>query len=147
MKRFHVHVGVKDLGRSVKFYSTLFGVPPTRLERDYAKWMLDDPRVNFAISERGGGGLDHLGIQTEDGQELLGLAERLKAAGETTLDETATTCCYAKSDKSWVHDPDALRWETFYTFADATTYGEETFEVQTPLAAPSEIKPAPACCG
>lgn len=144
MKRLHVHVGVKDLEKSVKFYSTLFGATPTKIEKDYAKWMLEDPRVNFAISSWGAVGLSHLGVQTEDREELHQLAAQLKSAGETTVDETAATCCYAKSDKAWVTDPDGISWETFYTFGDATTYGE------TPKAPAQKIeaKPAPAaCCG
>jgi catechol 2,3-dioxygenase-like lactoylglutathione lyase family enzyme len=142
MKRLHVHVGVKDLAASVRFYSTLFGVAPAKIEQDYAKWMLEDPRVNFAISARGAEGVDHLGIQTEDRAELGLLAAQLKSAGEHTRDETATNCCYATSDKSWVRDPDGLLWETFYTFGEATTYGEVA-------AAPKlEARPAPAaCCG
>lgn len=144
MKRFHVHVGVQDLERSIEFYSTLFGQRPSKAEADYAKWMLEDPRVNFAISARGGAGVDHLGIQTEDRAELNALAAQLKSAGERTLDEQATTCCYAKSDKSWVEDPDGLRWETFYTFGEATTYG--VAETKHPASAPSK-QPAAACCG
>lgn len=144
MKRLHVHVGVKDLERSVKFYSTLFGAMPTKIEKDYAKWMLEDPRVNFAISNWGAVGLSHLGVQTDDKNELGLLAAQLKIAGEETIDESATTCCYAQSDKTWVTDPDGISWETFYTFGDATTYGE------APAASAPKIdaKPAPAaCCG
>ena len=106
MKRRHVHVAVEDLERSTAFYATLFGAPPSVVKDDYAKWMLDDPRVNFAIVARGrSSGLDHLGIQVDSAAELAELAGRLKLAGETTLDRTATTCCYAQSDKSWVNDP------------------------------------------
>jgi catechol 2,3-dioxygenase-like lactoylglutathione lyase family enzyme len=141
MKRLHVHVGVKDLVKSIKFYSILFGARPAKVEQDYAKWMLEDPRVNFAISARGAQGVDHLGIQAEDSAELGLLAAQLKQAGEKTLDQTATTCCYAKSDKSWVEDPDGLRWETFYTYGEATSYGED-------VAQPAAARPAPvACCG
>jgi catechol 2,3-dioxygenase-like lactoylglutathione lyase family enzyme len=125
MSRFHVHVRVADLERSIRFYRTLFGAEPSVLQPDYAKWMLDDPRVNFAISERAQpAGIDHVGIQVETGDELSALAQRLKSAGEITVDEENTSCCYAKSDKSWVHDPSGVRWETFYTFGEATTYGE-----------------------
>lgn len=138
MKRFHLHVGVDDLAKSIGFYSTLFGVGPDVTKPDYAKWMLDDPCVNFAISSRGSQpGVDHVGIQCEDGEELAVLATRLKAAGETTVDEEATTCCYARSDKSWVSDPSGIRWETFHTFGEATTYGEDA-----PHMSPS----AAACC-
>ncbi len=140
MKRFHVHVGVEDFGRSVDFYSTLFGAVPTVQKTDYAKWMLDDPKVNFAISERGReAGLDHVGIQVESREELDELAGRLKAAGETTQDQQATTCCYARSDKSWVRDPAGLRWETFFTFGEATAYGEDQPEA---FLAPK----ASSCC-
>lgn len=144
MKRLHVHVGVKDLERSVKFYSTLFGAKPTKIEKDYAKWMLEDPRVNFAISSWGAVGLSHLGVQTEDREELHQLAAQLKSAGEATVDEQAATCCYAKSDKAWVTDPDGISWETFYTFGDATTYGEAKAEATPPVVVKQN---AAACCG
>jgi catechol 2,3-dioxygenase-like lactoylglutathione lyase family enzyme len=144
MKRIHVHVGVKDLEKSIQFYSTLFGAKPAKVEKDYAKWMLEDPRLNFAISARGAEGVDHLGIQTEDRAELGLLATQLKLAGEKTLDQEAANCCYAKSDKSWVQDPDGLRWETFFTYGEATTYGEDDAAAFTPIAA----RPgAAACCG
>lgn len=126
MKRLHVHVAVDDLNKSVGFYSTLFGVAPSVTKADYAKWMLDDPKVNFAISSRGTAqGVDHLGIQVESDGELRELAGRLKAAGETTRDQEATTCCYAQSNKAWVNDPSGIRWETFFTFGEATAYGED----------------------
>jgi catechol 2,3-dioxygenase-like lactoylglutathione lyase family enzyme len=142
MKRLHIHVAVEDLTRSIGFYSTLFDAQPSVVKDDYAKWMLDDPRVNFAISDRARvTGVDHLGIQVDSGEELAVLAARLKAAGETTLDQEATTCCYAKSDKAWVNDPTGLRWETFFTFGDATAYGEDE-----PGAA-LKSQPAQACCG
>lgn len=139
MKRLHVHVAVDDLAKSKTFYATLFGVEPTVLKDDYAKWMLNDPRVNFAISSRGrAGGVDHLGIQTDTREELAEIAGRLKAAGEVTVDQEATTCCYAKSDKSWVNDPAGLRWETFHTFGESVAYGEDETATATPTA---------ACCG
>ena len=126
MKRLHVHLSVRDLAKSIGFYSTLFGADPVVREDDYAKWMLDDPRMNFAVSNRArAAGVDHLGIQVESGEELAELAGRLKAAGEVTRDQAATTCCYARSDKAWVDDPDGLRWESFFTFGAATTYGED----------------------
>ena len=141
MKRLHVHVAVEDLARSIGFYSTLFGAEPAVLKDDYAKWMLDDPRVNFAISDRARApGVDHLGIQVETGPELAELAGRLKAAGEVTRDQVATTCCYAKGDKAWVNDPSGIRWETFHTFGEATAYGEDE-----PDVAPA-TQPAAACC-
>lgn len=125
MKRLHIHVAVEDLSRSIGFYSTLFGAPPTVVKSDYAKWMLDDPRVNFAISDRGSArGIDHLGIQVDTREELSNLADRLKAAGEVTRDQDAATCCYARSDKSWVSDPSGVKWEAFYTSGEAVTYGE-----------------------
>jgi catechol 2,3-dioxygenase-like lactoylglutathione lyase family enzyme len=126
MKRLHVHVSVGDLDRSIAFYSTLFGAAPSVTKADYAKWMLDDPRVNFAISSgRGAGtGIEHLGIQAEDGAELREVYARLEAAGRPVLEEGATTCCYAKSEKSWVSDPDGLIWEAFHTIGEATVYGD-----------------------
>ncbi len=152
MKRLHVHVSVEDLGRSTEFYATLFGAQPTVVKDDYAKWQLDDPKVNFAISARGGRtGVDHLGIQVDEGAELVELSGRLKAAGETTFDQEAATCCYARSDKSWVSDPSGLRWETFHTFGEATTYGEDDVPAMTTAAAAccgaeSKAEPASACC-
>ena len=142
MKRLHVHVAVEDLAKSIGFYSTLFGARPVVLKDDYAKWMLDDPRVNFAISDRSRlTGVDHLGIQVESGEELAELAGRLKAAGEVTRDQEATTCCYARSDKAWVNDPGGLRWETFHTLGEATSYGED--EPGVALAAPTAASRAP----
>lgn len=139
MQRLHLHVSVPELAPSVRFYETLFGAPPTVLKDDYAKWLLDDPRVNFAISQRDRApGVDHIGIQTETPEELAALAGRLKAAGTETFDQEATTCCYARSDKTWVNDPAGVRWETFFTFGEATTYGED----------PAPVEPArSACCG
>ncbi len=121
MKRLHLHVAVDDLNRSIGFYSTLFASEPSVIKDDYAKWMLDDPKVNFAISTRAGAaGVDHLGIQVETDGELKELASRLKQAGEATRDQEATTCCYAQSNKAWVNDPSGIRWETFFTFGEAT---------------------------
>src|SRR6185369_2219888 len=126
MKRMHLHVSVPDLAQSIQFYSTLFGAPPSVVKDDYAKWMLEDPKVNLAISQRSRAvGVDHVGIQVESPAELAELADRLKSAGEVTLDQAATTCCYTLSDKSWVTDPAGVRWETFYTFGEATRYGED----------------------
>jgi catechol 2,3-dioxygenase-like lactoylglutathione lyase family enzyme len=143
MKRLHLHVSVPDLAQSIRFYEALFGAPPTVVKDDYAKWMLEDPRVNLAISQRGATlGVDHVGIQTDTAEELAVLATRLKAAGEKTFDEAAATCCYARSDKSWLSDPAGVRWETFFTFGEATTYGEDASVAA--LAAPGEA--AQACC-
>ena len=144
MKRLHLHVSVPDLAQSIQFYETLFGAPPTVVKGDYAKWVLEDPRVNLAISTHRTPGLDHVGIQVDSAAELGELAGRLKAAGAPTFDEENTTCCYARSDKSWVADPAGLRWETFFTHGEATTYGEgEAVAAIEAQAAPA----APACCG
>lgn len=139
MKRFHVHVAVESLADSVGFYSALFGAPPTVHKGDYAKWMLEDPRVNFAISQRGSGphGVEHLGLQVDSRDEFDTLGAQLKAAEMSVLPEEATTCCYAQSDKGWVRDPQGVVWETFYTFSDATTHH---------AAAGSDAAPAAAAC-
>jgi len=126
MKRLHVHIAVDDLNKSIAFYSTLFGALPSVVKPDYAKWMLEDPKVNLAISQRArNAGIDHLGIQVESDGELREIASRLKSAGATTVDQEATTCCYAQSNKAWVNDPSGVRWETFFTFGQATAYGED----------------------
>lgn len=141
MKRLHLHVTVPDLRQSIPFYETLFGAAPSVVKDDYAKWLLEDPRVNFAISTRDrAAGLDHVGIQVDSAAELSELSGRLKAAGAQTFDEEATTCCYAKSDKSWVSDPAGVRWETFFTFGEATTYGEDAAQAKLEAA-------TGACCG
>ena len=126
MKRLHVHVGVNDLDQSIRFYSTLFGSEPTVTKPDYAKWMLEDPRVNFAISagNHARKGIEHLGIQVESGDELGEVYGRLKSADRPVLEEGQTTCCYAKSEKSWVTDPDGVVWEAFFTNGEATVYGD-----------------------
>lgn len=125
MKRLHVHVSVADIAQSVRFYSTLFAAEPTVVKPDYAKWMLEDPRINFAISTRGGQtGLDHLGIQVETPDELHEVYGRLQAADRPVLEEGATTCCYAKSEKSWITDPQGVSWETFLTTGESTVYGD-----------------------
>lgn len=125
MKRLHVHVAVENVTDSVRFYSALFAVEPTVRKIDYAKWMLDDPRVNFAISQRSvDAGIEHLGIQAETAEELREVYGRLQAAGRPVFEEGATTCCYAKSEKSWVADPQGIAWETFLTTGESTMYGE-----------------------
>lgn len=126
MKRLHVHVGVENLEQSIRFYSTLFGSEPTVTKPDYAKWMLEDPRVNFAISagNHARTGIEHLGIQVESGDELGEVYGRLKAADRPVLEEGQTTCCYAKSEKSWITDPDGVVWEAFFTNGEATVYGD-----------------------
>jgi catechol 2,3-dioxygenase-like lactoylglutathione lyase family enzyme len=147
MKRLHVHVAVDNLEKSIGFYSTLFAARPSVVKPDYAKWMLDDPKVNFAISEHAGNraGIDHLGIQVETDDELRELASRLKAAGETTADQEAANCCYAKSNKSWVNDPSGVRWESFFTFGEATSYGEDMAPATKPEPV-SACGPGAACC-
>ena len=125
MKRLHVHVGVEDIDASIRFYSTLFGAEPSVTKADYAKWMLEDPRVNFAIStgQHAEKGIEHLGIQVESEEELAEVYARLRAADRPVLEEGATTCCYARSEKSWIADPDGVVWEAFLTEGDSTTYG------------------------
>ncbi len=139
MKRLHVHIAVEDLAASVRFYSALFAAEPGVLKSDYAKWMLQDPRVNFAISQRGAApGMDHLGIQVEDQAELDEVYARLRRAGGPVLEEGETTCCYARSEKSWIADPQGLMWETFLTSGESTVYGED--------AARSAPAAKSACC-
>ena len=126
MKRFHVHLHVDDLNRSIGFYSQLFAAQPARIESDYAKWMLEDPPVNFAISTRGSKpGIDHLGIQTDDAEELAVLKARAEAADMALLDEGTTTCCYARSDKHWVTDPQGIAWEQFHTLGSIPVFREQ----------------------
>jgi Glyoxalase/Bleomycin resistance protein/Dioxygenase superfamily len=165
MKRLHVHVSVDDLAHSVQFYSALFAAEPSVTKPDYAKWMLDDPRVNFAISSRSGeAGLDHLGIQVETPDELQEVYGRLKQADRPVLEEGATTCCYAQSEKSWITDPQGLSWETFLTTGESTVYGDSVDlgsirkvaasgnpALETPQGACCAPKPelaaTAACCG
>jgi catechol 2,3-dioxygenase-like lactoylglutathione lyase family enzyme len=140
MKRFHVNMRVADIAQSVRFYSVLFAAPPSVVKPDYAKWMLDDPRVNFSISTHGGApGIDHLGIQVESEGELREVYGRLQSAERPVIEEGATTCCYAKSEKSWVLDPQGVSWETFLTRGESTVYGDSR---------PSEYpdRPDAACC-
>jgi hypothetical protein len=124
MKRFHVHVAVADLEQSIGFYSILFASAPSVRKTAYAKWMLDDPRLNFAISQRGDKlGVNHLGLQVDDGAELTSLRDQLERADRNLVEQNATTCCYAKSDKYWVADPQGVAWETFHSLASAPVYG------------------------
>ena len=126
MKRIHVHLSVGDLADSIRFYTTLFAAEPSVVKDDYAKWTLDDPRVNFAISKRGGAnGIRHLGIQVEDANELAEVYSRLERADAPVSEEGATTCCYAKSEKSRVEDPQGVKWETFLTTGSSTVYGSD----------------------
>ena len=150
MKRLHVHVSVDDLAQSVQFYSTLFAAAPAVTKGDYAKWMLNDPRVNFAISTHSGGsGLDHLGIQVETPAELQEVYGRLRQADRPVLDEGATTCCYAKSEKSWITDPQGVSWETFLTTGESTVYGDSadlgTIRTTTAVCCTPET-PQGSCC-
>jgi catechol 2,3-dioxygenase-like lactoylglutathione lyase family enzyme len=159
MKRLHVHVAVNDIPRSIGFYSALFAAQPAVVKADYAKWMLDDPRVNFAISTRGREpGLDHLGIQVEDAGELNEVYARLREAGGNIVEQGETACCYAKSEKSWIDDPAGIAWETFLTTGESINYGDGTgentarvaHEKQSTCCVPqAAVAPAPAasaCC-
>lgn len=158
MKRMHVHVSVNDLAESIRFYSTLFAAEPAITKPDYAKWMLEDPRVNFAISTGASDthGIEHLGIQVENDAELAEVYGRLEAADRPVLAEGATVCCYAKSEKSWIADPQGVVWETFYTSGEAVNYGinPELHKLASDNAAPNaccapaiETKAASPCCG
>lgn len=161
MKRFHVHVTVKDIGESVRFYSKVFGVEPTVLEHDYAKWMVDDPRINFAISAHGGRstGVNHLGLQVDSDEELKGMRAQLAAADDGLTEESGVNCCYAKSDKYWVTDPQGIAWETWHNLGSVARYGEEQQrvdassrssgccppEIAEPVGA-SSVKRRSTCC-
>jgi hypothetical protein len=141
MKRMHVHVCVDNIENAVGFYSALFATKPAVVKHDYAKWMLDDPRVNFAISSRGGSpGLDHLGIQVESEDELHDVYSRLRGAGQNVIEQGKTTCCYAQSEKSWVDDPAGISWETFFTTGESTNYG-------TSFEKGARVAHTKACCG
>ena len=142
MKRFHAHVRVDDLESSVRFYSTLFGAEPAVLKPDYAKWMLDDPRVNFAITAGSTStGLDHLGLQVESDEDLATIAARLDAAGRSVVKQENASCCYARGNKGWVSDPSGISWETFHTFGESTVYGKDG----APRAARAEEQ-SESCC-
>ena len=152
MKRFHVHLHVEDLAQSIRFYSQLFAAEPARVEADYAKWMLDDPRVNFAISTRGTSpGLDHLGFQVDDAAELSELKARAASADMALLDEGATTCCYARSEKHWVTDPQGIAWEHFHTLGDIPMFNESSPTAAAGACCAPKAPAAPAskppCCG
>ena len=156
MKRLHVHVAVENLPQSIGFYSALFATHPAVVKTDYAKWMLDDPRVNFAISTRGrAAGLDHLGIQVENADELQEVYARLRQAGGDIVEQGQTACCYAKSEKAWIDDPAGIAWETFFTTGETTQYGDGSGERDARVAhakaccAPQQAEPALAAvaCG
>jgi catechol 2,3-dioxygenase-like lactoylglutathione lyase family enzyme len=152
MKRLHVHVSVNDIEDSIRFYRVLFAAEPSVVKPDYAKWMLEDPRVNFAISKRGAEpGIRHLGIQVENKPELTEVYERLLQAEGPIREDGATTCCYAKSEKSWIADPQGVQWETFLTTGESTVYSSEQASAAAPGACcePASVvpsKPAQKCC-
>ena len=152
MKRMHVNLSVKDLDASIEFYNSLFASEPDVVKVDYAKWMLDDPRINFAISTRGNKkGIDHLGIQVENDSELDEVYGRLKDAGAPVIEEGATTCCYAESEKSWIFDPEGIAWETFLTLGESPVYGNDMIkQVSTDSAcctpAQTPVKTGSSCC-
>jgi catechol 2,3-dioxygenase-like lactoylglutathione lyase family enzyme len=149
MKRFHVHMAVKDLAKSVRFYSTLFAAEPSVIKEDYAKWMLEDPRVNFAISNRGHAeGVNHLGFQVDSGEELVSLKDQLRSADAALVEQSAEACCYAKSDKYWVTDPAGVAWETFHTLSSVPVYGEDTHLSAEPAACcvPVKAEASEPCC-
>jgi hypothetical protein len=152
MKRFHVHVSVEKLEESIRFYSSLFGVAPTVVQPDYAKWMLEDPCVNFAISERGRQvGINHLGFQVDSDEELKAMRGQLATADAGLLEQTAAACCYALSDKYWVTDPQGVAWETFHTLESIPMYGEDSRNAHNeacciPLAPAESQEKAEACC-
>ena len=154
MKRFHVHMQVEDLQKSIQFYNQLFAAQPARQEADYAKWMLEDPRLNFAISSRGGKvGLDHLGFQVDDAAELAELKTRAESADMALLDQGNTSCCYARSEKHWLTDPQGIAWEQFHTLGNIPVFNESTQSAEVsaccaPEAAPATLVPEAqsACC-
>lgn len=148
MKRMHIHVGVEQLDQSIKFYNALFGTEPVKTKPDYAKWMLEDPRINFAISTRAGTtGVDHLGLQVDEDEELEELRERFKRADMSVFNEGETVCCYARSEKSWVADPSGVAWESYQTMADARAYTSDEPETESKLEdAESPARTLGGCC-
>jgi len=147
MKRFHVHLHVQDLQASIAFYSRLFSAQPARIETDYAKWMLEDPRVNFAISTRGSKpGLDHLGFQVDSAEELVEMKAAAQNADMAMLDEGETTCCYARSDKHWITDPQGVAWEQFHTLGDIPVFNEASQPASGAACCAPTQPTAAACC-
>ena len=143
MKRFHVNVSVADLGKSIEFYKTLFGEDPVIVKDDYAKWMLDDPRINFAINESTlARGVNHVGLQVDSAEELGEIQARLRAAQEKTFDQENAQCCYARSTKTWVRDPDSVSWETFVTHGQTTQYGNDLAPTDVEARIPADR----GCC-
>ena len=149
MKRFHVHVAVPDLAASIRFYSTLFGAEPSVVKDDYAKWMLDDPRVNFAISHRGSRvGINHLGFQVDEAAELEDIHGRLSAADAGVTAEKNASCCYARSDKYWTTDPAGVPWESFRSLGTVPFYNGETQDATNEACCrPEKAATAASCCG
>ena len=146
MKRMHIHVGVANLDQSIRFYNALFGAQPAKTKTDYAKWMLDDPRINFAISTRSGNiGVDHLGLQVSEDNEFEALRGRLKSADMSVFDEGETVCCYARSDKSWVEDPSGIAWEAYKTMEDVQLFSSASVSKEAACCTP-ETKSQPECC-
>jgi catechol 2,3-dioxygenase-like lactoylglutathione lyase family enzyme len=146
MKRFHVHVGVENLDASIRFYSGLFGADPTVRKDDYAKWMIEDPRINFAISQRGGRvGVNHLGLQADSAAELADIRAHFSAAGAGVADEADASCCYAKSDKHWVTDPQGIAWEGYHTLGEIRYFDREEGDA-TAAACGASLAAASGCC-
>ena len=147
MKRFHIHLHVEDLQASIAFYSKLFSTQPARIETDYAKWMLEDPRVNFAISTRGSKlGLDHLGFQVDSTEELTEMKAAAESAEMTTIDEGETTCCYARSEKHWITDPQGIAWEHFHTLGNIPVFNEANRPADGFACCASRTTNAASCC-
>lgn len=149
MKRFHIHISVKDLSKSIQFYSQVFNAQPSVHKDDYAKWALDDPALNFAISTRGNNiGLDHVGMQTDSDEELKGLQAQLEAAGIQGVAQENTTCCYSRSDKYWIQDPQGIAWETFHSLESVPVYSEQelTTADDSACCAPGMPPSASSCC-
>lgn len=148
MKRMHIHISVDNLPESIQFYSALFANQPSVLKSDYAKWMLEDPRVNFAISKRSAAlGLNHLGLQVESAEELAEMNTRLQTLQGEVTEEMGTACCYAKSDKYWVNDPQGVAWETFHTLDSIPVFGGEELKAASDCCVPLAVTSSnSACC-
>lgn len=147
MKRLHIHIGVENIDESIRFYSALFGAEPMKSKPDYAKWMLEDPRVNFAISTRvNKKGIDHLGIQVDDIAELETIRKQMSAANISTHSDGETTCCYAKSEKSWVEDPNGIAWEAYHTMEDVQVFNDKSKTTDSACCIPETTKKT-GCCG
>ncbi len=145
MKRMHIHVGVENLDQSIKFYNVLFGAQPVKTKTDYAKWMLEDPRINFAISTRVDNGVDHLGLQVDEDTELEELRERIKGADMSVYDEGEAVCCYARSEKSWVKDPSGIAWEAYKTMDDVQLFFSPDVTEEGACCTP-KTRSEPDCC-